>query len=252
MKRLSVLFVSLLLTTSAFSYGHVVSLNQWYGRTSLIHDVINSRAINFCVSIENSPRFSKRSIATQVKMATNMWLKALPVFNQMTVTEVGCHSSSLDLKVVVKKDLQYPKSSAYKLNGDRYDTIIINSGYKRKVSKYSNKVVSPIDLSSILKKGDKLETVLSKLTSKQYNTLKLAKKFRISRSQAYYTSYKTIIHEVGHSFGLCDTLNPKNNCDSRYLTSRQPKSVMKNSTFMYLTSDDIKGIRSVYKRYNRQ
>ncbi len=61
-----------------------------------------------------------------------------------------------------------------------------------------------------------------------------------------------IVHEMGHVWGLCDQYEGANNCDPRHSSTHpELKSIMGASSGinrLYLTDDDITGIRELAKR----
>lgn len=67
----------------------------------------------------------------------------------------------------------------------------------------------------------------------------------------FWSTYRALIHELGHSFGLCDTYiaTMKDRCDPNFSSVDQPSSVMKDSNYFYLTDDDKEGIQRLFLRF---
>jgi hypothetical protein len=64
----------------------------------------------------------------------------------------------------------------------------------------------------------------------------------------YKFAYLTLLHEIGHTFGLCDMYNSQvHQCDPNLMSEDRPDSVMKVSNKFYLTDDDKAGIRKAFE-----
>ena len=75
---------------------------------------------------------------------------------------------------------------------------------------------------------------------------------------AYNSTYPLLIHELGHSFGLCDTYenSPEmavSNCSDVHASASsaadQPFSIMQSWRVFYLTPDDRDGIVALFQRF---
>ena len=79
------------------------------------------------------------------------------------------------------------------------------------------------------------------------NFEEVAQKYGLTRDVLFWTSYRALIHEFGHAFGLADTdvLLARESQPSLCSPGEQPSSIMRDSTYFHLTPDDLEGLRQV-------
>lgn len=73
----------------------------------------------------------------------------------------------------------------------------------------------------------------------------VAQQLGLSQDTLFWTSYRAFTHEFGHAFGLADTneLLTQESSLQLYSPGQQPDSIMKSSSYFYLTPDDLEGLR---------
>ena len=246
---------------NAYAWGHLKYLNNVWGDSALIHDIIKKRAISYCIDIKDT-RFRYASIKIQTEMALSLWLKPLEdvgIFG-VTIQSTDCLYNNYDLKIEIGPDNEYPLKSAYQspeiVNQHEFSLIKINSNYSYKDT-YNNETFEQIDFESIVPKGKNLQEFLSDISILNLTTTgELSERLKLDSTLVYLTTYSTILHELGHTFGLCD-LNQNSiivNCDPLHLSVNpkniQPKAIMNDATYLYLTEDDKEGIKSLFHRFS--
>lgn len=261
---LKIIFLTLFLFVgnfaNAYAWGHLKYLNNEWGDSALIHRVLDDHAISYCIDIKDN-RFNYKSIETQLKMALLLWLKPLEdvgIFG-VSVLSTDCLKNSFDLKIEIGPDFTYPNLSAFNStendNQHKYSLIKINSAYVYKDDD-NNKIYEQIDFEKIVPKDQNLREFLQDISIVNLTTPDdLSDRLKLDSRTVYMATYNSILHELGHSFGLCDlgkeSINV--NCDPLYMSvgpnEIQPKAQMNDANYFYLTDDDKEGLKSLVSRF---
>jgi hypothetical protein len=132
-----------------------------------------------------------------------------------------------------------------------YTKVTLNTAY---IYSSGSKQYGPIDFIKFANNDLTLQkNEMDLLALKQMTIAEFSATRKIDWLAVYYSTYKMLIHEFGHSFGLCDAHNAQVNdsCDSKFSSRDQPPSIMRDAKFFYLTGDDIIGIKRLFARYLR-
>lgn len=239
---------------SALAWGHGLGLRFW-PNAHLITPLVQQNAINYCLQI-NDPRFDVASIRRQVEMALHLWLKPLEwegVWNTQ-VRESSCQENLFNLKVVIGPETVHTGLGAYQLSttleNRAFSLVKIDTQY---ALDYLDKSYSFVDFAQLMAPGHTLEQELYSVSLTDFMIVPTyANQRGLDVMQVYLNSYRALIHEFGHSFGLCDTLATRveSQCDPNFRTQTHPTSVMQDAIYFFLTPDDAQGIQNLYRRYH--
>ncbi len=245
--------------SQSYGYGHLKELNDPYWRSAhLVFPVLSRHQIKFCMAIDASvkDRFEESSLQEQVEFAIHTWLAPAQSQglspNGVELLNVPCSSPRLDLKVMIGPDPQHSQLGGYHTTeqnlGREYTVIRLNSDFK------NDPQTTIIDFKTLIRAKDNSDLlgIMKQLNQTPgYPIEAAAKQVDVSFPTMYLSSYAFIIHEMGHAFGLCDTLATriKDSCDAHYLTNQYTGSVMSDSAYLSLTPDDKAGIISLFARF---
>lgn len=248
-------FGILLITSRAYSWGHSMLLNtKWY-QASLVATLISTNEISYCVDLDlkgGSYSISTQYLNEQIEKIIKVWLT--PVIDSEYIKypkiyNVSCESNKFNLQIKIGDENKYNNMGSYQIekfeNGHYFSFVKIATNY----SWNQYQIVNTINLfsdDSIFQKH------LYDFGSKKYIELgEFAKINELDQYQLFWSSYRVLLHEIGHSFGLCDTLESMINyeCDPYFLTKQYNQSVMSDSMYLTLTDDDREGIRQLFKRF---
>jgi hypothetical protein len=240
---------------NALSYGALESVWGRWGESHLLFPAYQTGEIRYCLEIGDTRRFPENSISLQVESVLKQWLNAVPEGAQtlaatVRILKVDCKSEGINLEVKIAPDLErkYSTLSAYQ-QVDRtqrhyFSRVIVNPGILADKTQYRDAV------SLLPNSEDKPEQFIQFIESGHYEVDQLAALSGISRSQIHRTTYRVLLHEIGHAFGLCDTYDDGvASCDAVVNSHVHGDSVMKISTQFYLTTEDIEGIREIASLY---
>jgi len=185
-------------------------------------------------------------------MALTVWLAALgdKAVQEVALNRVECQDTKLDLAIRIRAEVE-KRPSAYSHRSDLarrvFHTIVINTAPSSRPWATLTGVF-PGGFQDL--KGTIQRISFLKPTRAQDFLPQGWAKTNAIRD----TSYRVLIHELGHAFGLCDTYAEGiHQCDKDRTTSlvseRHPASVMKSDDFFYLTSDDQQGMRTLFYRF---
>jgi len=242
--------------------------NERVLHSSLITKAMRNNSISYCLTIEPKPSASlENEVSFEFEFALKLWLNALSsIDNHTTLISKKSCDEKVDIVVNLSKKLSGDTSNGafasttFKENlEDDYTLIKIDTDYVWKETR--NIAGSPNGLyrwqtirQAAFHQQDDLSYLLKKisiLTPK--NVDELAQESSRSAVAIYWTTYRAFIHELGHGFGLCDTVSDLINsqCDTQIRSpNAQPESVMKTSNFFYLTQDDLDGLYAIHKYIN--
>ena len=239
----------------AHAWGLLASLNTAWVNAALVNRVIQHREIDYCIEIQD-PRFVASSIQTQAEAALHLWLKPLEPMGieGVVIRQVDCGNRAMNLKIQFGPEKLYPTLASYQLpqydNGHFYTLVKFNSQYVYIESNGTHD--SMVDFENYVPNGTSLESELGLISLLQPTTvLALSASRSLDYFAVYNTTYRALIHELGHSFGLCDTYAEQIhvNCDPARMSVEQPSSVMHDSTYFYLMPDDLAGLKVLFTRF---
>lgn len=254
------LFISVT-CAQALAWGHQLDLRDPKLRPAYLAPIaLLAHEIRFCVSIDPSvaSQFDSDSIHTQTQAVLQAWLnpaQQVRAVSSVTLRAVDCKLNRFDLKVVLGPDQKYPQLGSYHdifTDGARnYSVIHINTEYRTPTK------IAIVDYKSLmrLESHDELVASLDRLAQNQgFSSIDFAKYAGLEHDPVFWSTFRILLHEVGHAFGLCDTLSSlsKTDCDPDFLTSISRQTVMSDSTYMSLTKDDEIGIVALFQRLARE
>jgi len=243
-------------SSCVLAWGHIDTLqNPKWVESHLVLPTIRNKEIKYCLTIDpkHLQEFPVKSMKLQVESALRTWL--IPVQNagligDVKITRVKCDTNKYDLKVDMGPESKYPELGAYQIerndNGRPFSLVRINTEFEWEGFKYIDtykifKLESIQDLKGMLAGFEAL---------RELEVTEFATANTVERNQLFWTTQRVFLHEIGHAYGLCDTIpTQRQNCDSNYLTEQTEGSVMSNSMYMTLTKDDEDGIISLFKRF---
>ncbi len=250
-------------SSPAFAWGHLNSLrDSYWGPYHLIHSVLDSGSISYCIQVD-VPGFEMNALDAEVSAALRLWLAPLQEmgFSNITLQSVSCEGKDFDLKVQIGPDSTPNRTTAafetfLKEGRHRYSFVQIRSNYIF-YNQYKNKNWELVAFSSFAPSNQTLEQFLNEVSVINPSTPKsLASQLKVDREAIYQSTYHHFLHEFGHAFGLCDLYASEvsKNCDPKYMSVSadqvQPESIMNNAQFLYLTPDDIEGIKALATRFS--
>ena len=250
---------TLMLSASiAHAWGQLKDLNEPTWTKTFLAPILQERSqIRYCLEIDPSvaSRFPQESLIIQIEAVYQEWLapvRAKGLVSDVTISKVSCKSRDFDVKIAIGPDAKYPNIGAYQIesqqDGRWFSLVKLNTNYKSTAPDEIVDIKSLLDLRSL--------SAVSSLMVKFETTPSLnVKTFAHENDQLYgpmfWTSYRVLLHEMGHAFGLCDTLESiaHDHCDRAYLTPIFKNSVMSDSNFLSLTDDDRDGIVALFRRF---
>lgn len=255
------LLLTFLSTQTAGAWGHSSDLNQAWKAAHLIFPALEQQEIRYCIQNEAPERFSTTQLDLELNTALNVWLAPLSLRlggRSVRVRLIPCSSPDLNLKVTVGPESEYPELGAYQIpvieETRIYSLVKLNSEF---IYERENKTYQIVPLSSFLPSDAHLRDTLEKISFSHPETVEnFAQKVGFPYRAVFWSSYRVLVHELGHSFGLCDTYEPQfDRCAPDFRSSAspegQPESVMKTSDFFYLTEDDLAGLEALLERYRK-
>ena len=265
-----------LASSRALAWGEERDLSTKWRRTFLEYPVLRHHRINYCVSIKlakdkngkliNPGDFSARSIGEQTKMALQLWLTAVSrnslngpvIINQFPT----CYSKNINLIISIGPSNRHwaltmgeYNTSGYYLSHVYINTNSIHSFYWNSQALH----VPTYDFQYLLHSylpGWSLKGFMKYANTEKMDVNSIGKIANAPAAYFGFSSYAVLLHEIGHAFGLCDTINnPRDyDCDPRHVSvanpADQPPSVMRDADYYYLTSDDRAGVRDAFHRFS--
>lgn len=252
-------FFCMLLTApfqEAYAWGHSRDLDSaWHG-AHLVFPVLKHGTIRYCLEIdprdpEAGNRFPDPSVDAQLLTVLNVWLR--PVYeaglaDKVSIVRVTCDDPSVNLRVLIGEETKYVRLGAYQIigqgsAGQMFSTIKIATQFLWKNYGF-------VDTASFFR-GNGFYRVLQEIAFEDgYALNSFSSKYGLDRHAVFWSTYRVLLHELGHSFGLCDTIESQlGRCDHGFLTDQRKNSVMSDSWYMSLTSDDREGILQLFRRF---
>jgi hypothetical protein len=249
------LFISIqVLAPAAHAWGLTTDLNIGWLNAQLVNHVIQQHEIDYCVQIED-PRFAQGTIERQVAAVLPLWLKPLEDqgIHGIAIRAVSCENGNFNLKIELGPEANYKTLGSYQLpqyqNGHFYSLVKVDSEY---LYAGNGKSYPIVDFETFVPSGTSLDSLMHFVSIDQPATVQaFAATQRLDYTAVFWSTYRLLIHEIGHSFGLCDTYPSQVHvhCDPAFMSADQPSSVMYDSNYFYLTQDDITGIKALFARY---
>jgi hypothetical protein len=214
---------------------------------------VRTHTIRYCLTIDpaDRPRFSFDGLRFQVEWALTNWLIPLSsfgVFSEVRLQNVSCSDETYNLRVEVGPETEFADLGAYQLEGNHgahfFSRVKLNSRFL-----WHNVPIQ--DFSGLFNGSDWKNYLRSSLRRTEWSLSDFSLYVHADYDTLFWSTAKLLLHEVGHSFGLCDTIATQRaiNCDPAYLTESSNHSVMSDSTYMSLTKDDREGIRALFRRF---
>jgi hypothetical protein len=246
-----------LAASSAFAWGHLKEFNTPWAPVHLVFAASERGAIKYCIAVDllTGAGFEEESLNIQTEAALQAWLNPVQekdLVGNVDLIRVGCDTSEFDLKILVGPDREYMRLGAYQLeteqNGHRYTLVKINTLYR---TKGYTSIRDFKELLRIDKQMDLVQTLDHFSLIQGYSVYDFAEEAKVAYVPLFWSTYRILLHELGHSFGLCDTTVSKVNefCDSNFLTPVFEKTVMSDSNYLSLTQDDEDGIVELFRRF---
>ena len=247
------LFISIqFLASGAHAWGLTTDLNTGWLNAQLVNHVIQLHEIDYCVQIAD-PRFAQGTIERQVAAVLPLWLKPLEDqgIHGITIRAVSCDSGSFNLKVEIGPEASYKTLGSYQLpqyqDGHFYSLVKVDSEYLYAANGKSYPIVDFETFSC--PPGTSLDALMNSVSISSPATVQaFAAAQHLEYTAVFWSTYRLLIHEIGHSFGLCDTYPSQVHvhCDPAFMSADQPSSVMYDSNYFYLTQDDVTGIKALF------
>lgn len=227
-----------------------------YRQAYLAWHVLVRQRIRYCIIIDPSvaPNFQRESIKLQLESSLVTWLSVVKEkYGMPRLIEVPCTSKKFELQLFVGPDRAFPNLFAHQgivfLSGRPAIAIILNTEFK---DGDRAPVMDMEDTMPFLgiKDMKRLSDTLAKIRSQPALSIeKFAKQYGAIPDFLTLTTYPTLVHEIGHAFGLCDSApSGFKNCDPAYLKPPYENTVMSDAAYVTPTRDDEEGIISVFDR----
>lgn len=252
--------VLLLAPSLSFAWGHLYALGSEYVQANIIYNVLRTSEIHYCVEILE-PGFGQRSIEEQVDHALQVWLKPLQkkkLIGKVKTQAVSCNSPDFILKISIGKEseYQYRQHAAYQIpqkEGSHYYSLIrLNTDFRFKDPYGKGRNYAWVDFGDLnlggmtaMKRLVWAEKKRSILQTRDLADYGQEDSFRIDIS-----TYRVLVHEIGHSFGLCDMYQSElgGNCDPAFTSFDGNSAIMMSNEMLLPTADDQTGLIEVAKR----
>jgi hypothetical protein len=250
--RIFACLMALFYTTPAFAWGLSTELNESWASARLVFPALKQRRITYCLKNEASARFDNNSVALQVESALRLWLTAAGA-DGVTILRADCSSGTYNLLVQIGAEKKWKGLGSYQLSSwDKshyYSLVKFDTAF---VATYGDAKTPITDFRAFTRAPASESAQLKQVSLDDPQTVQnFAKTQNLDPSTVFWSTYPSLIHELGHSFGLCDTYEAtiKDQCDPAFSSATQPSSVMKDSTYFYLTPDDVTAIQHLFARF---
>lgn len=251
--RALILLILAVVPLPAFGWGHLPDLRDPEGSAHIVFAAVERSRIGYCTQINDS-RFSGGDIDIKVEGALRVWLAPVAELVDAPIEiEKDCDRASLDLMVVIEPDREKPTRFG------RHDLVPLGD---RTISRVS--VNSDPRHGVELRRTDLFEFVpqattaaekaafLTRIRDEDLSLHALAAQLHLETTLPLTASvYQTLVHEIGHSFGLCDVKEALFDrvCDRRFRTRAIATAVMSTFGAFNLTFDDREGIVKLFERF---
>ncbi len=261
----------------AMAWGELHLLSTKWRQAFLEYPAIKYHRINFCIELNlptdrngneiNRGHFSVKSISEQTKMALTLWLNAADGHGLNGHVKIRrlpfCAGFNVNLKIIIGPSDRWWAITNYEHNEFGYHAqTYINTNSVHSFQWNSELMQIPTyDFQYLVHKylpGMTLPVAMDYAYAKKMDLYAFGSWANAPAPIFGYSSYPTLIHEMGHAFGLCDTGGYPSayDCDPKHVSVpsplEQPVSVMNDGEdeYFYLKSDDIAGVRDAFSRYS--
>lgn len=221
-------------------------------RATTSYSILKSRRIDFCVRYA-APGFDRNGIAAQARLAFAVWLRALEPgqkLGKVAVNEVSCSSPTLNVMIDASsfqsRYLGYTMAS--RSAGRAFSYTNLSTTYRCHDAQPNHAL---IDFEALVGSRPALDRELTQLRSSPWSCAAYAERRNLPQERVECSTLPVLIHEIGHTFGLCDTYwgTPQKECDPALQSKdkEQPSSVMSGVYAFFLTPDDIEGVNRAYE-----
>lgn len=249
--------VALLLSAEprAHAWGLSTELKESWATARLVFPVARERRIRYCIRNEAPARFNDASVALQIESALRFWLEPLKAqgITGVKIERVPCSGRKFHLLVQFGEEKRWPALGSYQLSSwdDRhyYSLVKFDAGFTARIGGKSYPIVDFRGYASSLKAEEAL--IRRPAQAKPQSVPDFAKARNLEEGAVFWSTFPALLHELGHSFGLCDTYDAtmKDQCDPALSSAEQPASVMRDANYLDLTPDDATAIRRLFENY---
>ncbi len=241
--------------SNAFAWGLSTELNEPWASARLVFPALKYREIKYCIQNGEPARFDTDSMALQIESALGLWLAPLVKIGigPIKVSRVNCESGNYNILLQIGAEVQWKNLGSYQLSqweGDHYFSLVkFDTGF---LSQEDGGEYPITDFKTYAGGLAGEPNIIQSVSFARPSSLRdFSLHAQLDYRSVFWSTYPSLIHELGHSFGLCDTYEAKlkDACDPNYSSALQPESVMKDSSFFYLTDDDVTGIQRLFLRF---
>lgn len=245
------------------------SIRSW--QASLTFKAVTLGTITYCLDIapDLTTRFPPAVLAIETEAALQLWttLLSAPHGRGISIQHVACQAD-VDLRVVIGAHQSgdtangaYAQTMPAANPEQDYILIKIDADYvwheTRGLSGNANgnygwhTTMQELGIAALTQLAPMLDAIS---IAQPRSVDAVAQALHLPHSTVFWTTYRALIHELGHGFGLCDTKQEllEQDCDPAWRSQgTQPSSVMADSNYFYLTEDDKAGIIFLQKMLQR-
>ncbi len=261
---LAILVLTLITGVQARAWGVSVLMEWQENRGALLSmKVLKNHKIDYCVELAPDFKTVPNSINQQIEAGLTMWINpVIKIINHtVDIDSVPCGDPRMDLKVAVG---HFPevntngRTSYLSTPSGPAETIILNLDPPLKGTT-NNRIIKLTDFAFYLPPKVDLEKILDFLINgptmhiNSYAQKFMANNHGLDVEDLNNSTFIVLLHELGHSMGLCHTYNLRDCSKVDRLdvpAEQQPDSVMKENDFLNLTNDDLTGIKRVFELAN--
>jgi hypothetical protein len=244
-----------LLPASAHAWGLSSELNESWATARLVFPTLREHELRYCIKNEVPARFPDASLATQTEAALRLWLDQVrDLTGVVTIKRVPCDGGNFHILLLMGEETQWKGLGSYQLSSwddaHYYSLVKFDTGFRYNAGPGHDVAIT--DFLRYAPAGANPPEFLRRISSVRPETVPAFSASRkLDESEVFWSTFPSLLHELGHSFGLCDTYDAtvKDQCDPKFSSDAHPSSVMKDSNYLYLTADDITAIRALFKRF---
>jgi hypothetical protein len=228
----------------------------------LIFDVLDRGRVHYCVRDARpvAERFPARSLELQTEKALAVWLAALPE-SAPRVARVDCAASTLDLLVSLDDlNAEGDASSGTGIywsdparDGRAFMIVRVNVGAPRAGGFKETAYADTLSLTRSAE-SDWPATLADLVRDGGLSVDQAAHRYGRDSEAFHFSTFRSLFHELGHAFGLCDLYEPSasKHCDPEHRSGGESASVMRHSDRFGIHDDDAQGLRSLALRFARE
>jgi hypothetical protein len=250
----TVVGLCLLFASKGMAWGLLDPTGYWR-KATITYKLKQTNTITYAVSVANNDRIDENSISIQAEVAMGLWLNAVPELENRNIRMIQVEKDS-DPDLMIAVDFFGQKEKMVNKvdtgvgthpSGKLFKRIRINLDFHLESNGSSSveqdvKVLFRNDLGS-------LKENLIAVSSKKMTLRDIEKINNVERNLAWFNTFTSLIHEIGHTFGLCDMYKENiATCNPDFISPNacQVPSVMREYYF-FLQEDDIEGIRKAFE-----